>query len=187
MKKLVFLVCFFCVVSSVCSDTLLTEIARQTIKAYFLCPSINIQEFSKRFNSRISNGPIFVTLSKNGQTRTCWGALEPQSKNIAEGVVLATLDALSRDYAHSPIRREEIEDLKVQITVIRNLIPVKSFREINPVHDGLMVRSGNRSGVILPGEAKDSYYALVQARLKASLRQNDSYQIYRIKADVYRQ
>lgn len=128
---------------------------------------------------------VFVTLSKNGKTRACWGSVYPREANIARETVLATLGALSKEYRFKPIRKNELKDLKIQVTVIRSLEAVSNVKQINPYKDGLMVRSGGRSGVILPGEATDAYYEFVLARLKAGIQPKDPCQIYKIRADIY--
>lgn len=128
---------------------------------------------------------VFVTLSKMGKTRACWGSVYPREGNIARETVLATLGALSKEYRFKAIRKSELKDLKIQVTVVRSLDAVSNVKEINPFKDGLMVRSGGRSGVILPGEATDAYYELVLARLKAGIQPNDPCQIYKIRADIY--
>lgn len=128
---------------------------------------------------------VFVTLSRQGKPRACWGSVFPQHRNIGEATIQATLGALSQEYRYPPIRKGEVKWLKPQVTVIRRLEPVRSVAGINPLKDGLMVRAGSKSGVILPGEAKDATYQLVLAKLKAGIKPNQSYQLYRIKADVY--
>ncbi|MBX9686136.1 MAG: AMMECR1 domain-containing protein, partial [Candidatus Obscuribacterales bacterium] len=77
--------------------------------------------------------------------------------------------------------------LKIQVTVVRGLEPVETVREIRPFQDGVMVRSGGRAGVILPGEASDAYYEVVMAKLKAGIQPKQACQIYKIRAEIYEQ
>jgi AMMECR1 domain-containing protein len=128
---------------------------------------------------------VFVTLSRDGQSRACWGSVYPQHKNVVESTIYTTLGALTKEYRYKPISRSEWQTLKPQVTVVRELEPIEGLRALNPLRDGLMVRAGGRAGVILPGEAKDATYQLVQARLKAGIRPGEKYQLYRIVADVY--
>ncbi len=128
---------------------------------------------------------VFVTLSKNGKTRACWGSIYPRESNIARETVLSTLGALGKEYRFKSIKPKELNDLKIQVTVILDLLPVSSFKEVNPLKDGIMVRSGGKSGVILPGEAVDAYYEFVLARLKAGIQPDEACQIYKIKAQIY--
>lgn len=128
---------------------------------------------------------VFVTLSRNGKPRACWGSAYPQHKTVSEATVFATLGALSKEYRYPPIHKSEWPLLKPQVTVVKALQPVNRLAAINPLRDGLMVRQGGRAGVMLPGEARDATYMMVQAKLKAGIAPKETFQIYRIIADVY--
>lgn len=129
---------------------------------------------------------VFVTLSRDGKPRACWGSAFPQYKTVLEATVYATLGALTREYRYPPITPGEWRQLKTQVTVVRKLIPIHGLEGQNPLADGLMIRQGGRSGVILPGEARDAAYQLTLCRLKAGIRPGESFQLYRIITDVYR-
>ncbi len=128
---------------------------------------------------------VFVTLSRNGATRACWGSVFPQQKTVTEATVAATLGALTKEYRYRPIRPNEWQNLKPQVTVVTALEPIHSLQGQNPLLDGLMIRQGGRTGVILPGEARDATYQLVRCKLKAGIQPGQQFQLYRIKADVY--
>lgn len=128
---------------------------------------------------------VFVTLSRDGKPRACWGSAYPQYKTVSEATVYATLGALSKEYRYPPIRKSEWPLLKPQVTVVKALQPVSRLAAINPLRDGLLVRQGGKAGVMLPGEARDATYMLVQAKLKAGIAQKEKFQLYRIVADVY--
>lgn len=128
---------------------------------------------------------VFVTLSQSGKPRACWGSAYPQYKTVGEATVFATLGALTKEYRYPPIRPAEWSRLKVQVTVVKALQPVNRLGAINPLRDGLLVRQGGKAGIMLPGEATDATYMLVQAKLKAGIRPQETFQLYRIVADVY--
>jgi AMMECR1 domain-containing protein len=128
---------------------------------------------------------VFVTLSHKGKSRACWGTVFPEHRNMVQATVDATLGALSREYRYPPIRAHEWPSLTPQVTLIRRIIPASSIQSINPLRDGLMVRSGGKSGVILPGEYGDAHTQLVQGKLKAGIQPGEPYQLYRIQADVF--
>jgi AMMECR1 domain-containing protein len=171
----------------------LTEVVRQTMAVYFEQSTPKPGEkpyaaLARRLSASDANrkpAGVFVTLSRAGKPRACWGSVYPQHKNALESTIYATLGALTKEYRYKPISRSEWQMLKPQVTVVRELEAIESLRGINPLRDGLMVRAGGRSGVILPGEARDATYQLVQARLKAGIRPGEKYQLYRIVADVY--
>lgn len=142
-------------------------------------------------NARVKG--VFVTLSKKGKTRACWGNLQGSSQNLVRDTVYTTMDALKKDYRHPQIKASEVEFLKPQVTVVRKLEAIGSVAELNPLKDGLMLRQGGRSGVVLPGEAYDSHHQLVMCKMKAGVASNkgknknnsrQNYQLYRLEADV---
>ncbi len=140
-------------------------------------------------NARIKG--VFVTLSKKGKTRACWGNLQGSSQNLVRDTVYTTMDALKKDYRHSQIKSSEVNFLKPQVTVIRKMESINSVSELNPLKDGLMLRQGGRSGVVLPGEAYDSHHQLVMCKMKAGVsnkgeKSGRNYQLYRLEADVFK-
>lgn len=128
---------------------------------------------------------VFVTISKNSKTRACWGTVYAQQADIVRETVFSTLGALSKEYRFRPIRKSELPDLKIQVSIIRDITAINGFASVNPLKDGLMVRSGGRSAVILPGEATDAYYEFVLARLKAGIKPGEPCQIYKLRTEIY--
>ncbi|MBY0405881.1 MAG: AMMECR1 domain-containing protein, partial [Cyanobacteria bacterium] len=124
---------------------------------------------------------VFVTLSKNGKPRACWGSLFPEQRDVVQSTIITTIGALTKEYRYAPIKQSEIKDLKPQVTLIRGIEPIQTISSINPLRDGLMVRSGAKSGIILPGEVKDAFYQMVQCKLKAGISPGEPFQMYRIK------
>lgn len=181
----------------------LPEIARRTMYRYFgktsegasaeiagstsaaQGPMLDIANSVKVDPKFMAPAGVFVTLSKNGKTRACWGSVYPREASAARETVLATLGALNKEYRFKRISPLELKNLKIQVTVIRGLSAVPDTSTINPLVDGVMVRSGGRGGVILPGEAVDAYYELVLAKLKAGIKPSDPCQIYKMKAEIY--
>lgn len=136
-------------------------------------------------NYKHSRG-LFVTFYKDGKTRACWGSVEPVHDDLVKAVVYTTQDAISKEYRHSPISKDELEQIQVQVTVVKDVNSIHSYKELNPLHDGLMVKAAGKGAVILPGEASDPHYQIVMARSKAGLKPNQPCQLYRLSTDVYR-
>ncbi len=128
---------------------------------------------------------VFVTLSRKGKTRACWGSIYPQHGSIAKATIYATLGALTKEYRFPPVKSWEWKALRSQVTVIKSIEPIESIRFQNPLRDGLMVRAGGKAGVLLPGEAADACYQLVQCKLKAGIKPGDTCQLYRLRTEIY--
>jgi AMMECR1 domain-containing protein len=129
---------------------------------------------------------LFVTLSKNGKTRACWGSIHPQNQDLVSATVHNTESALTKEYRYPRIRPNEWQLLKPQVTVIRGIEPISSIRDQNALRYGLLVRYGGRGAVLLPGEASDAHYQLVKCKLKAGIPVDQPCQLYRLQADVFK-
>ncbi len=169
----------------------LPEVVRQTMALHFGESNQfkNFDELAQSFAVPVKfkkPAGLFVTLSRKGKTRACWGSISPQYPNLVVGVVYTTEAALSKEYRYKKIRSNEWNLLKPQVTVIRSVEPISSMRDQNPLMYGLMVRSARKTAVILPGEAIDAHYQLMMCKVKAGIASNQPCQIYRIKADVFK-
>lgn len=169
----------------------LPEVVRQTLALHFgeSTEYKNFDELAQSFavpNKFKKPAGLFVTLSRKGKTRACWGSMYPQFPNLVVGTVYTTESALSKEYRYKKIRANEWQFLKPQVTVVRAVEPIGSMHDQNPLMNGLMVRAGSKSAVILPGEAIDAHYQLVMCKLKAGIPSTQPCQIYRIKADVFK-
>jgi AMMECR1 domain-containing protein len=129
---------------------------------------------------------VFVTLSRNGKTRACWGSITPEYPNLVSATIYTTEAALNKEYRFPKIKRGEYQLLKPPVTVVRDIRPLESIHQQNPMVFGLMVRAGGKAAVILPGEARDAYYQMVLCKLKAGIKPKQPCQMYRIKADVFK-
>lgn len=127
---------------------------------------------------------LFVTLSRHGQTRACWGSISPTNRDLVRATVTTTEAALTKEYRYPHIRASEWQSLKVQVTIVRSVEPIASISQQNALTYGLLVRYGGRGAVLLPGEVVDAHYQLIKCKLKAGIPLNQPCQLYRIRADV---
>lgn len=167
------------------------EIARKTMALHFgeeKMPQGGLEGFSDslRINNHFrQRAGVFVTLYRGGKTRACWGSVYPQADTIAKATVYATIGALTKEYRYKPIKPTEWKKLKTQVTIITGVEAIPSIAFQNPVRDGLLVRSGGKAGVLLPGEASDAVYQLVQCKLKAGIKSGEPCQLYRLRTEIY--
>ena len=163
----------------------LNTIAQQTLVSYLKNPThFNPDSWSQQYPVpkpyQQSKG-VFVTFSKAGKTRACWGTMHPQHPNLVKETIFSTLSAINKDYRFPPIRLSEVKQLHTQVTVVDQIRAVSSISAINPLRDGIWVRSQGKSGVILAGEATDATYQLTLAKLKAGIQPNEAFTLYRMK------
>lgn len=165
----------------------LPHVVRQTMQAYFDKKPKSYAHFAKQWpvpKRYKRQAGLFVTLSLNGKSRACWGSLTPRHADLIQETVYTTLDALTKEYRYPPIKPSEWRSLKPQVSIVNQVEPIRSYRELNPFRDGLLVRSGSRSGIILPKEARDAYYEWVMARMKAGIGAKEPQQLYRLEVTI---
>jgi AmmeMemoRadiSam system protein B/AmmeMemoRadiSam system protein A len=91
----------------------------------------------------------FVTLHKHGQLRGCIGfidAKKPLHKTIEE----MAMSAAFNDPRFSPVSREELKDLSIEISVLTPLKEIKDINEIEVGIHGIYIVKGFYSGILLP-------------------------------------
>ena len=96
----------------------------------------------------------FVSLKKRGKLRGCIGFIEPR-KSLAKTVEEMAAAAAFQDPRFPPLRKEELQDLKVEVSVRTPLHRVSDVGEIEIGTHGLYVRRGGRAGLLLPQVATE--------------------------------
>lgn len=97
----------------------------------------------------------FVTLNeRTGELRGCIGSIEAQAP-LAHAVSTSAINAAFRDPRFYPVRREELPNLHIDISVMSPIVPVSSIDEIEVGRDGLIISRGSRAGLLLPQVATD--------------------------------
>ncbi|MGC9157790.1 MAG: AmmeMemoRadiSam system protein B [Terracidiphilus sp.] len=91
----------------------------------------------------------FVTLKENGALRGCIGytsAAEPLYLTVRDTATLAAL----RDPRFPPVTAAELPRLEYEISVLSPLRRVLDIGQIRVGEDGLLVKNGDREGLLLP-------------------------------------
>jgi|SRR3989339_562207 len=141
---------------------------------------------------------VFVTLHKNGKLRGCIGYPEPVIP-LFEATARAASAAAFRDPRFPPLKRDELPEIKFEISVltvpekIKNSSPAQCCREIEIGRDGLIVSMGPYSGLLLPQVAvehnmsKEEFLCCCceKAGLHADEWKNGGCEICRFQAQVF--
>ena len=96
----------------------------------------------------------FVTIRKEGELRGCIGyiiGLKPLVSTVKDMALAAAL----HDPRFSPVRKEELAELKLEISVLSPVFRVSDPSEIEVGRDGLIVRRGRYQGLLLPQVAEE--------------------------------
>ncbi|HHY81672.1 MAG TPA: AmmeMemoRadiSam system protein A [Clostridiales bacterium] len=109
---------------------------------------------------------VFVSIKKNGELRGCIGTIKPTTGSIAQEIIRNAVEAGMYDPRFSPVRIEEWNDLDFSVDVLTHPQPAVR-EELDPKKYGVIVRSGYKSGLLLPDlEGVDT----VEDQLKIALR-----------------
>ncbi|NLA12601.1 MAG: AmmeMemoRadiSam system protein A, partial [Firmicutes bacterium] len=129
----------------------------------------------------------FVSLKKGGELRGCIGTVEPVRRSLAEEIIANAVSAGVKDPRFSPVRLEEIAELTVSVDVLLPPERIAGPAELNPEKYGVIVRSGYRSGLLLPAlegiETADEQIAI--ARRKAGIGPREPVELYRFEVRRY--
>jgi len=119
-----------------------------------------LEEFSKN-KPKIPEGKqfkqargVFVTLTKEGELRGCIGFPLPQY-SVAEGIYLAAKSAAFEDTRFIPVKEEELEDIKIEISILTLPQDCKP-QGIKVGEDGIICHYVGYSGLLLPQVATEN-------------------------------
>ncbi len=96
----------------------------------------------------------FVTLTKWGTLRGCIGYVEAH-KPLYQTVKEVAISAALHDPRFPPIGKEELKEIKVEISVLTPPRRIKEIEEIKVGRDGIIIKKGYDQGLLLPQVATE--------------------------------
>ncbi len=130
----------------------LLALARLAIETYLANGKIPAyQPTSPRLETKAG---AFVTLKQQHQLRGCIGFAEPLFP-LWETVAQAAVLAATEDPRFPPVRKSELPGLQIEISVMGPLQPVSDISEIKVGRHGLVIKEGQKSGLLLPQVATE--------------------------------
>lgn len=167
----------------------LLRIARESIEGYLANgqpPEFNVSEILQE------PGAAFVTLKEGGELRGCVGyteAIRPLYQTVSQCAIHAAVE----DPRFNPVQSSELSRISIEISVLTPMQAVESLDSVEAGRDGLLIRMGRRSGLLLPQVASEFGWSKTQLLehtcQKAGLA-GDSYlrpeaRLYRFQAVVF--
>lgn len=92
----------------------------------------------------------FVSIHKNGALRGCIGTIGPTKDYLAEEIIENAISASTRDPRFSPITKDELFELEINVDVLGEIEPIASEDELDVIRYGVIVAKGGRQGLLLP-------------------------------------
>lgn len=128
-------------------QTSLLALARSSLKAFLIGPEVTLSP------QGMTPQGSFVTLRRHGQLRGCIGHALPRIA-LDEAIWRLTRSA-AQDRRFEKVRAEEVDEIDIEVSVLTPLEKVDDLGLIEAGRDGLMVRKGLKTGLLLPKVAKD--------------------------------
>jgi AmmeMemoRadiSam system protein A len=166
------------------------NIARQTLADYF-----DGREYKSKTKEKVFSelAGVFVTLRKNGKLRGCIGTFDA-SKPLGQNIHDMSLAAAFDDVRFSPLTKLELNNVKIEISVLSPMKKIFSINEIELSKHGVFIKNGKKSGVFLPQVANDTGWTkekfldilcVEKAGLKAGCYLDPKTEMYIFKVQVF--
>jgi AmmeMemoRadiSam system protein B/AmmeMemoRadiSam system protein A len=148
----------------------LLDFARRTIAQYLASDTTPLFRDGSPALRRLQG--VFVTLRKNGDLRGCIGHMDDDLP-LGQAVGAMALQAAFNDNRFSPLQAEELEQVKIEISVLTPFREITGPEEVVVGRDGVVLEKAARSAVFLPQVATEQGWnreeLLTNLSLKAGL------------------
>jgi AmmeMemoRadiSam system protein B/AmmeMemoRadiSam system protein A len=137
---------------------ILLKLARRTIEFYLQTGRVpSVEQFGVPITDAMKvQRAAFVTLKKNSDLRGCIGEVFP-SQSLYKSVVVNAINASVNDWRFTPLVRNELAEVKIEISALTVPKPVSSYNQIRLGTDGIVIKKGGHTALFLPqvpGEQK---------------------------------
>ncbi len=132
---------------------------------------------------------VFVTLwrRRSHELRGCIGTIQPTEDTLADETIRNAIAAATRDPRFPAMRREELDDLELEVSVLHPPEHISSPDELDPRRYGVIVQHGRRRGLLLPDipGIDDAATQVYMARQKAWIGRDEPVELWRFQVDKY--
>jgi MEMO1 family protein len=171
----------------------LLKLARETISQYVrkgTTPEVDDSHLSMTVKTPCG---AFVTLTKDHKLRGCIGRFDPDEP-LWKVVQSMAISAATKDYRFNPVLPDEINRLKIEISVLTPLKRIKSIDEFILGEQGIYIKKGDLHGTFLPQVATSTGWSKEEflghcAKEKAGIGWNGwkTAELYTYEALVFRE
>jgi uncharacterized protein (TIGR00296 family) len=186
---------------SLADGTDLVRAARDSIEIYLRSPDNDASMARAQVRRHTRKAGAFVTIMHypTGELRGCMGTIEPKCE-LGDAVVDAAFAAAFNDSRFVAVSIGELEHMVVEVSVLSEPVKLKGamqtrLKSIKVGRDGILVRYGDRAGLLLPHVPVEERWTkerfLEEACMKAGLTgshwKQPNISIYAFEAQVFRE
>lgn len=96
-----------------------------------------------------SKSGAFVTITINNKLRGCIGYIQSDDE-LTKTIMDAAFQAAFHDPRFAPLREDEFDKIKLEISILSEPFPINNYDEIILGKHGLILEEGGRKGLLLP-------------------------------------
>lgn len=101
-----------------------------------------------------TDGAVFVTIKEKGSLRGCIGHIQAVMP-LYQSIIKNAVAACSSDPRFPPIKKEELKDMEIEVSILSPFVPLIDVRNIQVGKHGLYIIKGMQSGILLPQVATE--------------------------------
>ncbi len=168
-------------------ETMPARLAKDSV-LYFLENNTMMPEPTCNLPAELTHrAGVFVSLKKFGQLRGCIGTILPTQSSAAKEIIRNAISAATEDPRFRRVTLAELGELDISVDILGAPERIDSMDKLDPRRYGVIVRSGSRSGVLLPDlEGIDTAAEQVQiACQKAGIQSDETLDLYRFEVIRY--
>ena len=169
------------------NEDIYVRLARESLTNYLIEGNyMEVPSYATEEMINLQRG-VFVSLKKFGKLRGCIGTIFPVTDSIAKEIMQNAVSAGEGDPRFGNVSVEELEDIIFSVDVLTQP-KVATKEELNPKIFGVIVKSGVKSGVLLPDlEGVDTAQQQISIVLdKAGILPNEDYSIEKFEVNRHK-
>ena len=162
------------------------ELAREAVESFVRSGEVvDVRDASPELGG--VRAGAFVCLKKEGCLRGCIGTLRPAAPSLAEEIRDNAISSACRDPRFPPVSPAELDGLTYSVDVLGEPEEIPDASHLDPEVYGVIVRSGGRSGLLLPDlQGVNTTEEQVRiASMKAGIRPGEPVRLERFKVTRY--
>jgi AmmeMemoRadiSam system protein A len=162
------------------------SLARQAIRHY-LTTGEHLTPIDELFVEWQRPAAVFVSLKHHGELRGCIGTCVATQPSLVWEIIQNAVDAATADPRFPPVTLADMEEMLISIDVLASPEKLDNEAQLDPQRYGVIVRAGERGGVLLPDipQVTTAEGQVAIARRKAGIRPDEPVEIYRFEVTRY--